>query len=63
MQRCPHCGQSGISFTRKMFLGPAIPASCRVCGKLIGVPWSAMLVVFADLHNCDFGWLCASNLA
>ncbi len=45
MYACPHCGKPGISFWRKMFLGPAIPAKCRACGKLVGVPWSSMILL------------------
>jgi hypothetical protein len=36
---CPHCGQQGISVGRKLFLGSAIPAICKVCGKKVGVPY------------------------
>jgi hypothetical protein len=36
---CPHCGQQGISIGRKLFLGPAIPATCAACGNKIGVPY------------------------
>jgi hypothetical protein len=28
-----------------MFLGPAVPAKCKVCGKEVGVPYTAMLAV------------------
>jgi hypothetical protein len=38
---CPHCGEPGISVTRKLALGPAIPARCRSCGQRIGVPYIA----------------------
>ncbi len=41
MYACPHCGNPGISRMRKMFLGPAFPARCKVCGKVVGVPWTA----------------------
>jgi prepilin signal peptidase PulO-like enzyme (type II secretory pathway) len=43
MYRCPHCSQPGISAMRKMSLGPAVPATCRSCGKRVGVPYTAML--------------------
>ena len=41
--KCPHCGKPGISVMRKMWLGPAIPATCQACGKKVGVPYIAML--------------------
>jgi len=43
MHRCPHCGQPGISEIRKMCLGPAVPATCKACGKKVGVPYTAIL--------------------
>jgi endogenous inhibitor of DNA gyrase (YacG/DUF329 family) len=42
---CPHCGKPGISILRKMFLGPAVPAKCKVCGKKVGVPYTSMLAI------------------
>lgn len=42
---CPHCGKPGISFLRRSFLGPAVPATCRACGHKIGVPWSSLLLI------------------
>ena len=39
---CPYCGKPGISVIRKMFLGPAVPATCKACGEKIGVPYAAM---------------------
>ena len=41
--KCPHCGSRGISVLLKMCLGPAVPATCQVCGKKVGVPYTAML--------------------
>ena len=40
---CPHCGNPGISVLRKLCLGPAVPATCKACGKKVGVPYTAML--------------------
>ena len=40
---CPHCGKQGISILRKWFLGPAKPATCKLCGKKIGVPYTSLL--------------------
>ena len=42
---CPHCGKPGISVMQKIFLGPAVPATCKACGKKVGVPYVAMLAV------------------
>lgn len=42
---CPHCGNPGVSFLRKMYMGPAISAACRSCGKRVGVPYTAMLAI------------------
>ena len=39
MQRCPHCGEDGISGFRRLCLGPALPARCSHCGGRVGVPW------------------------
>ena len=41
--KCPHCGRSTISWRRKMFLGPALPATCSSCNSKVGVPYIAML--------------------
>ena len=45
MYKCPHCGEPGISKVRKMFLGPAVPATCKACGKKVGVPYTSMITV------------------
>ena len=42
---CPHCDQKGVSFLRKMFLGPAVPATCKCCGKKVGVSYKSMIGV------------------
>jgi len=42
--RCPHCGKRGISFLRKMFLGPiSATCKCKACGKKVGLPLTAWL--------------------
>ncbi len=46
MHVCPHCQKPGISFARRMCLGPVNPATCRVCGGKVGVPYSSMWTVF-----------------
>jgi len=50
---CPHCEKPGISYTQKMFLGPARRTSCKLCHKKIGVPWISfifgVMVPFATL--------------
>jgi hypothetical protein len=30
---------------RKLSLGPAVPATCRSCGRSIGVPWLSMVTL------------------
>lgn len=42
---CPHCDKPGISSLRRACLGPAIPAKCRNCGRLVGVPWGRSTLV------------------
>lgn len=42
---CPHCGNPTISILRKMCLGPAIPTTCKACGKKVGVPYIAILAI------------------
>lgn len=34
MQRCPHCGQNGISAWVRLRALVVFPATCRVCGQL-----------------------------
>lgn len=41
---CPHCEEPGISYTQKMFLGPARRTSCKLCHKKIGVPWISFIL-------------------
>ncbi len=36
---CPHCNKPGITLIRKLFLGPALPATCKSCHKKVGVPY------------------------
>ena len=63
---CPHCGKPGISIMRKMFLGPAVPATCQACGEKIGVPYTAMLAGLPFLAavvvtlSSPFGWKVAA---
>ena len=47
MYMCPHCGQPGISFLRRAFLGPLIPATCISCGKQIAIPWGRSFLAVA----------------
>jgi len=44
-QNCPHCGKPSISIFRKLWLGPAIPATCNECTKKVGVPYTALLAL------------------
>jgi len=43
MCTCPHCNKPGVSLLRKLCLGPAMPATCKECGRKVGVPYSSML--------------------
>ena len=49
MHTCPHCGGPGITTARKLILGPATRATCRACGRRVGVPGYAMLAVLPFL--------------
>ena len=49
MLPCPHCGGPGISIARKLGLGPAIPATCRTCGRKIGVSYGRAMLAFLPL--------------
>ena len=40
MYRCPSCQQRTISFLRKLWNGPAFPATCHNCGKQSYIPTS-----------------------
>jgi len=48
---CPHCGKQGISFLRKLFLGPAVSTKCKVCGNKVGVPYLAVLAIIPFLGS------------
>ena len=45
MYKCPHCGQPGILWLSKMFLGPIRPTTCCACGQKVGVSWKSMFPV------------------
>lgn len=38
---CPHCGQRAISVLRKMVLPRGLPATCRACGRKVGVVYES----------------------
>ena len=40
MHLCPHCNKPGITTMRKLFLGPAWPATCKQCGQKIGASYA-----------------------
>jgi hypothetical protein len=46
MLACPHCGGPGISTAQKLRSGPGVPATCRTCGRMIGVPSGRWLLAF-----------------
>ncbi len=62
MYKCPHCGKQGISKLRKMFLGPTVPAICKVCGKKVGVPYTALLTVLPFIV-CVFAAYAVEDIA
>ena len=45
MYSCQHCGEPGISKLRKLFMGPALPHTCRSCGEKTGLPYYSVLVM------------------
>lgn len=47
MYICPHCNKPGISLLRRSFLGAAFPATCKSCGKKIGVPYGKSMLSIA----------------
>lgn len=49
MYTCPHCNKPGITFLRKMFLGPALPATCKSCKKKIGVSYKHIIIIIPIL--------------
>lgn len=49
MYECPHCHEPGISFWRKMALGPAVPATCQCCGQKVGVPYGKSFAAMAPM--------------
>ena len=46
---CPHCREPGITALRKAFLGPAWSATCKACGKKVGVPFVASALAISPL--------------
>jgi len=40
MYLCPSCQQRTITFLRKLWNGPALPATCHSCGKQCHIPTS-----------------------
>jgi uncharacterized protein (DUF983 family) len=43
--RCPHCGQKGVAFKHKKFLGPLYPAKCEKCGRRISMLYTYSLLL------------------
>ncbi len=43
MYKCPHCEEPGITVLRKAFLSPGMPATCKSCGKMIGVTYGSWI--------------------
>jgi hypothetical protein len=44
---CPHCGEASITIARKLWLGPAIPTTCSLCSRRVGVPFRASLLALS----------------
>ncbi len=61
MIECPHCREKAMTKFRKSFLGPAQSASCKRCGKLVSVPFTAMLAVIPFLLSIIVASLFASS--
>lgn len=49
MYTYPHCNKSGISLLRRSFIGTAFPATCKSCGKKIGVPYRKIMLSIVPL--------------
>jgi hypothetical protein len=43
MYVCPHCEKPGVSVLRKILLSPGMPATCKSCGKLIGITYGSWI--------------------
>ena len=43
MYKCPHCEKPGITALRKAFLSPGMPATCKSCGKPIGITYRSWI--------------------
>lgn len=43
MYKCPHCENHGITTLRKALLSPGMPATCKSCGKLVGVTYRSWI--------------------
>ena len=41
--KCPHCEKPGITTLRKALLSPGMPATCKSCGKSIGVTYRSWI--------------------
>lgn len=45
---CPHCGQNGISASKKFFNGPIVKFRCSLCGKRCATSyWSLVVILIA----------------
>ena len=49
MYLCPHCEQPGISLLARAFLGPGMPATCKVCGGEVATPWGKFLLSLSPI--------------
>ena len=44
MYKCPHCEKPGITALRKAVLSPGMPATCKSCGKPVGVTYRSWIL-------------------
>jgi len=59
--RCPYCGETAISASRKFALGPGGRTPCRKCGKNVSVPWWSVAAIVPSV-TLTFILITASSL-
>lgn len=69
MRKCPHCNQKGVTILRKIVLSPGMPATCKSCGKPVGVTYGdwikaalpgAVVMISAAFLKSDLWMYCLS---
>ena len=51
---CPHCAKPALSVMRKLWLAPVKPATCRACGKRVGISYASTWAVLPFLACIAF---------